>query len=125
MAKKTRKPKRRPNRITKLLKSIHEKNIHPELSSKKSVYPARLDAFQIAALERLAKEHHTTLAQEFNNAIVGYLLGMNQDEIRQLNMYLDRLNETMDRNMKELEAARRETAKTRAHPIRKKRSGRR
>jgi len=121
---------RKPNPKTKRharprRKSARQSNPSPETEFRKSVLKVRLDAFQIAALKRLAKEHGTTLAQEFDNAIDGYLLGMNQDEIRLLNTYLDRLNKSMDQNIKALDAARRKTKKTRTHSTRKQRSGQR
>lgn len=94
---KTKRPSR-PGR-----KSARPDNLHPDSGSRKSVLKVRLEASLIPALERLAKQHGTILAQEVDNAIVGYLLGANQDEIRQMNTCLDRLNETIDRNNLALE----------------------
>lgn len=124
MARNTRKPKRKPDRLTRLLKPIPEKNIHPELSFKKSVLKVRLDAFQIAALKRLAKEHGTTLAREFDHAVDAYFLGLRREEAQILDVLVDQLREATANARKTVGAALRKTEKNLAHLARKKRSGR-
>lgn len=123
MAKKTRKPKRRPDRLTKLLKPIHKKNIHPELSFKKSALKVYLDTAQIAEMKQLAKEHGTTLAQELDNAVDAYLLGMSQGEIRMLHAALNHFSESLGRSNKVIDAALRKAEKNLAHLAGKRRSG--
>ena len=104
-------------------KSVRQSYPGHETEFKKSVLKVRLDAFQIAALKSLAKEHGTTLAQEFDNAVDAYLLGMRQGEVRMLNAVLKRFNESMGRSNKVIDAALRKTEKNLAHLARKKRSG--
>ncbi len=120
---------RKPNRKTKRysrpgpLKSVRLDNFHPVPRFKKSVLNVYLDTSQIAEMKQLAREHGTTLAQEFDNAVDAYLLGMSQGEIRMLHAVLNRFNESMDRSNKVIDAALRKTEKNLAHWARKKRSG--
>ncbi len=106
-------------------KSARKDNLYPKPGFKKTAMRISLEAFQIAELKKLAKEHGTTLAQEFDNAIDAYVLGASQGEIRTLNALVDQLKESTARANKALDAALRETGKTRAHVTRKKRAKRR
>ncbi len=119
---------RKPNRKTKRYarprqKSARQNNPHPEVGFKKSVLNVYLDTSQIAEMKQLTKEHGTTLAQEFDNAVDAYLLGMSQGEVRLLNTVLNRFNESLDRSNQVIDAALRKTEKNLAHWARKKRSG--
>lgn len=118
---------RKPNLKTKdhsrpKRKSARQSNRSPETEFRKSVLKVRLDAFQIAALKKLAKEHGTTLAQEFDNAVDAYVLGVSQEEIRTLNALVDQLKEATANAKKTVDEALRKTKKTRAHSARKKRT---
>lgn len=107
-------PKRKP---------VRRSNRSPETEFKKSVLKVRLDAFQIAALKRLAKEHGTTLAQEFDYAVDAYFLGLSREEVRMLDALVDQLREATASASKAVDAALRKTEKNLAHLARKKRSG--
>jgi hypothetical protein len=119
---------RKPNPKTKRYsrprrKSVRQSNPSPEAEFRKSVLKVRLDAFQIAALKSLAKEHGTTLAQEFDYAVDAYFLGLSQGEIRMLDALVDQLREATANASKTVDAALRKTEKNLAHLARKKRSG--
>ncbi len=104
-------------------KSVRQSNPNPETEFKKSVLRVRLDAFQIAALKRLAKEHGTTLAREFDHAVDAYFLGLSREEVQILDALVDQLREATANANKALDAALRKTRKTHTHTIRKKQSG--
>lgn len=82
----------------------------------------QLDGFQAEKLKQIARERGTTLAQELDHAIDAYCLGISRREIWLLNALLDRLNESTARTNRALEAALRETRKTRAHCARRRRT---
>ncbi|MHB8742196.1 MAG: hypothetical protein ACYC9L_03645 [Sulfuricaulis sp.] len=111
--------------LPKLLKSVRQGNLHAEFGFKTSILNVRLDAAQVAELKELAKEHGTTLAQELDNAIDAYVLGMSQGELRLFKALVDRLIEATANANKALDAALRKTKKTRTHSTRKQRSGQR
>lgn len=98
----------------------------PALSRlKKTAMRIRLGAIQLAELKRLAGEHGTTLAQEIDNAIDAYILNISPGDIRMFNALLDRFNASLDRSEKALDEVLRATRKSRRHPARGKRAGRR
>ncbi len=107
--------------LPKLLKSVRQGNLHAEFGFKTSVLNVRLDASQIAGPKKLARDDGTTLAQELDNAVDAYLLGMSQGEIRMLHAVLNRFNESLARSNKVIDAALQETEKTLAHFPRKQR----
>jgi hypothetical protein len=98
---------------------------NPETEFRKSVLKVRLDAFQIAALKSLAKEHGTTLAWEFDHAVDAYFLGLRREEAQILDVLVDRLREATANASKTVDAALRKTERNLAHLARKKRSGQR
>lgn len=116
------KQKRKPHSLSKLQKSVRQDNIHPGYGLKRSAIKVRLEADLIAGLKKLARENGTTLAQEMENAVDAYCLGVSRHEIRLLNALIDRLNESTAKANQTLDAAMRETKKTRAHLARKKRA---
>ncbi len=118
--------KRKHRRLAKLLKTPAPwDSLHSVFGLKKSPIKARLEASQIAELKKLARENGATLAQELENAVEAYCLGLSRHEIRMLHALVDRLNESTAEANRALVAALRETQKTtRAYFARKKRSGR-
>ena len=120
---------RKPNRKTKryafpkLLKSVHKDNLHPEFGLKKSAVRVRLEASQIAALKKLARESGTTFAEELSNAVDAYCLGLSRSEVRLLSALLDRFKESTARARKALVEAQRAVDKTCTRFVRKKRAG--
>ncbi len=118
------KQKHQHHRLSPLLKSIGQDNIPLEDGSKRSAIKVRIEAAQIAGLKRLAREYGTTLAQELDNAVDAYCLGVSRREIRLLHALLDRMNESTAKAHRALATARRETKKTRAHFAWKRRPAR-
>ncbi len=119
---------RKPNPKTKghsrpRRKSARQSNPSPVTEFRKSVLKVRLDAFQIAALKRLAKAHGTTLAREFDHAVDAYFLGLRREEAQILDVLVDQLREATANASKTVDAALRKTEKNLAHLARKKRSG--
>jgi len=122
----SRKPNPKTTRHTRhRRKSVRQSYPGHETEFKKSILKVRLDASQIADLKRLAKEHGTTLAQELDNAVDAYVLGVSQEEIRMLNALVDQLKEATTNAKKAVDEALRKTKKTRAQSTRKQRSGQR
>ncbi len=105
------------------LKSARQDNLHPVSRPKTSLLNVYLNTAQIAEMKQLAREHGTTLAQEFDHAVDAYLLGMSQGQLRMLHTVLHRFNESLDRSNQAIEAALRKTEKNLSHLARKKRSG--
>jgi len=86
----------------------------PKTEFKKSVIKVRLDAFQIAALKKLAKVHGKTLAQEFDYAIDAYFLsGLRREEVWMLNALVDHLREDTASTRQALDEALRQIGKNR------------
>jgi hypothetical protein len=118
-----RKPNSKTQRYSRSRrKSARQSNLSSETEFKKSVLRVRLDAFQIAALKRLAKVHGTTLAEEFDYAVDAYFLGLSQGEIRMLDALVDQLREATTSASKAVNKALRKTEKNLAQLARKKRS---
>lgn len=80
---------RSPYRLSKLLKSVRQDNLHAQVGDKRAMVRMVLDRFQIAGLKKLAKTHGTTVGTELSNAVDAYLLGLNRDEIRFFGLFGD------------------------------------
>lgn len=83
------KQKSQPYRLSKLLKSVHKDNLHPEIFGNGDAVSVALDRYQIAGLKKLGKKHGTNVATELSNAVDAYLLGLSRDEIRFLGIFGD------------------------------------
>ncbi len=119
MTTKSRKPPRKPGRYAKLREAARRYLANPPLQAGQAVYAVRLEASQVKALKQLARAHGTTLNQELDYAIDAYCLGVSRRGIRLLDALVDRMNESTARANRALDAALRETGKTRAHCARK------
>lgn len=106
------KRKRKPKRYAKLRRTACKHRAHPPSGPNKVIYSVPLEVFQLKALRRLARERGTTVAQELEHAIDGYLLGLPPSDIRMLNTILERFHATMDKNNRRLDEALREVGKS-------------
>lgn len=106
------KRKRKPKRNARLRKAARKHRAHPPSGPNKVIYSVPLEVFQLKELRRLARERGTTVAQELEHAIDGYLLELPPSDIQMLNTILERLHTTMDKNNRRLDETLREVGES-------------